>query len=217
MCCCGHACEDRQVCLWSMLWTPSCSIRPTIHLGLPVSCQPPRRYSADSRSTHPTLDVSDQGSIQFIWHSFHSLLQVSVYILYVFVSVFNLSFTCLQVTKDSHELCGHGSPLLREWGLPGVDTAVTVSHIALRVCYYICRVADHCDAGMKIIVVVQQRSTLLSLIIHIHATCIGCILSYNSDAKPLLPSVNVSFIKQIEICSLQLYTFVLCFCTNLCI
>ena len=118
-----------------------------------------------------------------------------MYILYIFVSVFNLSFTCLQVTNDSFELCGHGSPLLHEWGLSGVDTAVTVSHIALRVCYYICGVADHCDAGMTIIVVVQQCSTLLSLIIRIHATCIGCILSYNSDAKPLPSSVDVSFHK----------------------
>ena len=86
---------------------------------------------------YPTLDVSDQGSIRTVHLAFLPLT-ASGQCVYTVCICQCLSFTCLQVTKDSHELCGHSSPLLREWGLPGVDTAVTVSHIALRVCYYIC-------------------------------------------------------------------------------
>ena len=101
-------------------------------------------------------------------------------------------YTCLQVTEESFDSCGHNSPPLHEWGLPGVDAAVTVPHIAPGVYYYICGVAGHCDAGMKIRVVVHTRPTLPPLSTPIRATCIGCIFNYNSDATPQLSSVDVS-------------------------
>ena len=101
----------------------------------------------------------------------------------------------MQVTEESFDLCGRGSSPLHEWGLPGVDAAVTVPHISPGVYYYICGVAGHCDAGMKIRVVVRQRPTLPPLSTPISATCSGCVFSYSNDATPRLSSVNVSFHK----------------------
>ena len=106
-----------------------------------------------------------------------------------------LWLTCMQVTEDSFDSCGRSSPPLHEWGLPGVDTAITVPHIAPGVYYYICGVAGHCDAGMKIRVVVHQRPTIPPLSTPIRATCIGCIFSYSREVTPLLSSVDVSFHK----------------------
>ena len=161
---------------------------------------------------YPTLEIYDRDSVQFIWHAFHSLHQVCVYDCQyvclpqdVFIhvcadvhkSVGHLQSsswcTCLQVTEESFNLCGRGSPPLHEWGLPGVDTAVTVPHIAPGVYYYICGVAGHCDAGMKIRVVVYPRPALPPLSTPIHATCHECVFSYSIDATPRLSSVNVSF------------------------
>ena len=169
---------------------------------------------------YPTLDVSDQGSIRTVHLAFLPLTAsgqcTCIYCMYLSVFLICHSPACrwqripLNFVATVHPCCVSGASqvwillLLCPTSLSGCATTSVGGSRPLW-----CRNEDHSGG--------TTRSTLLSLIIHIHVTCIGCILSYNSDAKPLLLSVNVSFIKQIEVCSLQLYTFVLCFCTYLCI
>lgn len=49
-----------------------------------------------------------------------------------------------------YESCEVSSTPLHEWGLPSVDNSVTIDGLVPGDYFYVCAVAGHCDAGMKI-------------------------------------------------------------------
>ena len=62
--------------------------------------------------------------------------------------------TCThQVTEQVYESCDLSFPPLFEWGLPSVDNSVSIQGLVPGDYYFLCAVAGHCDAGMKIKVI----------------------------------------------------------------
>ena len=65
----------------------------------------------------------------------------------------------LQVTADAYDE-GDTDPVhtLVEWYRPSVDNSVIVPHLSPETYYFICGVAGHCSAGMKLKVDYAQNS-----------------------------------------------------------
>ncbi len=60
------------------------------------------------------------------------------------------NFSYAQVTDAVFDSCDLSDHPLHVWGLPSVDNSVSIQGLAPGDFYYLCAVAGHCDAGMKI-------------------------------------------------------------------
>ncbi len=65
--------------------------------------------------------------------------------------LFKLKFIIIiKVTETVFESCVLSDHPLHVWGLPSVDNSVSIQGLIPGDYYYLCAVAGHCDAGMKI-------------------------------------------------------------------
>ncbi len=56
----------------------------------------------------------------------------------------------MQVTEDTFTLCNTSHVPLHVWGEPSVDNRADIGYLSPGTYYFICSVAGHCSAGMKI-------------------------------------------------------------------
>ncbi len=62
----------------------------------------------------------------------------------------SIKFSYAQVTDAVFDSCDLSDHPLHVWGLPSVDNSVSIQGLDPGDFYYLCAVAGHCDAGMKI-------------------------------------------------------------------
>ena len=63
-----------------------------------------------------------------------------------------------QISEDTYNSCDLSTDPLFEWGLPSVDNSVSIQGLVPGEYFFLCAVAGHCDAGMKI----KVQSSLVS-------------------------------------------------------
>ena len=100
----------------------------------------------------------------------------------------------LQVTADAYDKCDT-DPVhtLVEWYRPSVDNSVLVPHLSPGTYYFICGVAGHCSAGMKLKVVMYPLPVAPPLMTPVEAACSGsCVFAYSPVETPRLENVDVS-------------------------
>ena len=83
----------------------------------------------------------------------------------------------VQVTEDVYSNCNLAADSLYIWGEPSVDNRAIIDGLVPGTYYFICSVAGHCDAGMKI-KVSRVSSTLVQTYIHMHTHGFVSTLSY---------------------------------------
>ena len=101
-----------------------------------------------------------------------------------------------QVTEEAYETCDISIQPLHIWAISSVDTAVQLTDLQPGSYYFLCTIAGHCDAGMKIEVIVLPSDGLPTLLNPAVALCHsphGCSFIYSSDHTPILDSVEVEF------------------------
>ena len=106
----------------------------------------------------------------------------------------------LQVDAEAYDTCDvDPAKTLVEWSRPSVDSSVVVPHLSPGTYYFICGVAGHCRAGMKLQVVVYPLTILPALKTPVEAVCYGqCVFAYTPEDTPRLRSVNVSYITGVK-------------------
>lgn len=82
------------------------------------------------------------------------------------------------------------------WADPSVDSSVIISHLVPGSYYFICGVSGHCDAGMKIEVVILPNDGLPVIVNPVTALCLRqpCTFSYSITDTPQLSSISVGHI-----------------------
>ena len=55
-----------------------------------------------------------------------------------------------QVTEDVYTSCDVAGGSLYVWGEPSVDNSAAIDNLVPGSYYFICSIAGHCDAGMRI-------------------------------------------------------------------
>lgn len=69
------------------------------------------------------------------------------------------------MSEDTYESCDLSVDPLFEWGLPSVDNSVLIQGLVPGEYFFICAVAGHCDAGMKVKVSPLYTPTLLEIFV----------------------------------------------------
>lgn len=100
----------------------------------------------------------------------------------------------LQVLQDAFDACDLAADPLMVWADPSVDNSVTISHLVPGSYYFICGVSGHCDAGMKLEMIVQPNDGLPVLFNPVKALCLlePCAFTYSIHNTPQLSSNSVS-------------------------
>lgn len=93
------------------------------------------------------LTIVEGERVIFTWQGFHSLHQVSkIPANYDDCDVYHW----WQVTEDVYQSCDAAASSLYVWGEPSVDNSATIDGLVPGSYYFLCSIAGHCDAGMKI-------------------------------------------------------------------
>jgi plastocyanin len=110
-------------------------------------------------------------SVVFDWDAFHSLSQV---------------------TKVAYDDCDISSPPLKEWARASVAGSVVVSGLAPGSYYFICAVGGHCQAGMKVTLIVKPKVDGPSLMMPQTANCLTkyCSYTYREDNTPVILDIE---------------------------
>lgn len=143
------------------------------------------------------LIVRQGETVTFSWEGFHSLHQVisflrwRISLLLKYVS----SNACLsQVDKETYEMCDVVKDPLFIWADPSVDTTVSITNLQPGTYYFLCSIAGHCSAGMKITTIVLPKDgqpTLLNPTVGLCHSLQGCSFVYAEDDTPYVTSVMV--------------------------
>ena len=99
-----------------------------------------------------------------------------------------------QVDKEAYDVCDVTSEPLHIWGIPSVDTSVPLTDLQPGRYYFLCSIAGHCDAGMKIEVIVlpsDSQPTLLNPAVAVCHGANGCSFVYSKSHTPQLTDVQV--------------------------
>ena len=85
---------------------------------------------------------------------------------------------------------------LHTWGNPSVDGNVLIPDLQPGSYYFLCGVAGHCNAGMKIEVIVlpsDQRGQLKNPLLGAcgNTERQGCAFTYSKESTPIITSVEV--------------------------
>ena len=107
----------------------------------------------------------------------------------------------MQVSEDIFDSCDLTTDPLVVWGDPSVDNSATISHLVPGSYYFMCAVSGHCDAGMKLNVIVLPNDGLPIIANPMEASCSLniCAFTYNVlNDTPRLNTISVS-----DACELQ--------------
>lgn len=100
-----------------------------------------------------------------------------------------------QVGPEAYDACDISpESTIVEWSRPSVSTSALVPHLSPGSYHFICGVAGHCSAGMRLRVVVHALAPVPPLDRPVPAHCGpgACAFGYGSVDTPTLASVNVS-------------------------
>ena len=92
-------------------------------------------------------------------------------------------------------MCNTSANPVHIWGDPSVDTAVQLTNLQPGDYFFICSIAGHCDAGMKIAVTVlpsDNHPTLLNPVAAVCHSAGGCSFEYGSHLTPYILDVQVN-------------------------
>jgi uncharacterized cupredoxin-like copper-binding protein len=112
-------------------------------------------------------------SLSFSWDGFHSLHQVD---------------------EATYESCDINADPLYVWAIPSVDTSVQLTNLQPGNYFFICSVAGHCDAGMKVAMTVLPSDDQPTLLNPISAKCedsSGCSFMYSPSKTPHILDMQV--------------------------
>lgn len=137
------------------------------------------------------LTVLQGETVTFSWEGFHSLHQV---ISFEIAEICFFKYMSSQVDKETYEICDVVKDPLFMWGIPSVDTTVSITNLQPGTYYFLCSIAGHCSAGMKITVIVlpkDSQPTLLNPTVGLCHSLHGCSFIYAEDDTPYVTSVMV--------------------------
>ena len=121
----------------------------------------------------------------------------------------------LKVDEEAYETCDTSREPLHIWGIPSVDTSVPLTNLQPGTYYFLCSVAGHCDAGMRITVIVlpsDDHPTLLNPAVGLCHGLHGCSFIYGTGDTPLLSSVQVKISDDLqEISCACVYTYTIAY------
>ena len=103
-------------------------------------------------------------------------------------------YVLIQVDEETYETCNIANEPLHIWGIPSVDTTVQITDLQPGSYYFICSIAGHCDAGMKIKVIVlpsDNHPTLLNPVVGVCHGPHGCSFIYSTSDTPQITDVQV--------------------------
>ena len=175
--------EEEEVSPRMLVLTCLCIESLSLPPSLPHTQGPTEHTVLWRIQDYDTLTISEGETVKFSWEGFHSLHQV---------------------TQEAFLSCDLSASSLHIWAIPSVDTTVPISNLQAGSYYFLCTVAGHCDAGMKIEVIVLPSDGVPVVLNPALGVCHGpngCSFAYSVGATPTITTVQVS--SSVQSCSIS--------------